>query len=68
MTARDASGEGVAYHNIPKGEPSTAVYNKVRLSDISIDSATPADPYTTAAAVGWTQAGEWMRYQVSCAR
>eukprot|EP00611_Tribonema_gayanum_P027251 TRINITY_DN6678_c0_g1_i1.p2 TRINITY_DN6678_c0_g1~~TRINITY_DN6678_c0_g1_i1.p2 ORF type:complete len:359 (+),score=41.84 TRINITY_DN6678_c0_g1_i1:460-1536(+) len=60
-------GEGVDYHNIPKGEPGPN-FNVLRRSAISVEWV-PYQQYSSKPAaftvVGWTGPGEWLRYQIN---
>ena len=64
------AGEGVAYHNIAKGEP-PATANALRSSTITVQPLDVKKPNSGLYVIGWTGPGEWMRYQVrteSCSR
>ena len=55
--------EGVAFHNISKGEPA-ATANVVRYSPITVQALDTYNPASGRYVLGWTGAGEWMNYKV----
>jgi hypothetical protein len=60
-----AGPEGVATHNIPKGEPNTATDNSLRSNTaISVGPLDLRYPQNGFLVVGWTGPGEWMNYKV----
>jgi hypothetical protein len=56
-------GEGVAYHNIPKGEPKPEL-NHIRVAGITIDPMNKQNVALNQWVIGWTGPGEWMSYKV----
>jgi hypothetical protein len=56
-------GEGVVYHNIPKGEPKPEL-NHIRVAGITIDPMNKQNVALNQWVVGWTGPGEWMSYKV----
>jgi hypothetical protein len=56
-------GEGIAYHNIPKGEPKPEL-NHLRVAGITIDPMNKQNVGLNQWVIGWTGPGEWMSYKV----
>ena len=59
-----AGAEGVAYHNIAKGEPLPSE-NALRNSTITVQPLDVKKPASGLYVFGWTGPGEWMQYEVS---
>lgn len=61
-----AGPEGVATHNVAKGEPNTQTDNSLRSNTaISVGPLDVKQPENGLIVVGWTGLGEWMNYKVS---
>jgi hypothetical protein len=56
-------GEGIGYHNIPKGEPKPEL-NHLRIAGITVDPMNKQNVGLNQWVIGWTGPGEWMSYKV----